>query len=60
MKYFLDSADLAVIADALAKYPLDGVTTNPAILARDLPSDRTLSEGLRHIRKLTGDRLLFV
>ena len=60
MKYFLDSADFAAIADALAKYPLDGVTTNPAILARDLPADRTLSEGLRHIRYLTGDKLMFV
>lgn len=60
MKYFLDSADFAVIADALAKFPLDGVTTNPAILARDLPNDRTLSEGLRYIRYLVGDRLLFV
>lgn len=60
MKYFLDSADFAVIADALAKFPLDGVTTNPAILARDLPEDRTLSEGLRHIRHLTGELLMFV
>lgn len=60
MKYFLDSADFAVIADALAKFPLDGVTTNPTILARDLPSDRTLSEGLRHIRYLTDGKLLFV
>ncbi len=60
MLYFLDSADFAVIADALAKYPLDGVTTNPAILARDLPADRTLAESLRYIRYLVGDRLLFV
>jgi len=60
MKYFLDSANFAVIADSLAKFPLDGVTTNPTILARDLPSDRTLSEGLRHIRRLTDGKLLFV
>jgi len=60
MLYFLDSADFSVIASALANYPLDGVTTNPAILARDLPADCTLAEGLKTIRRLCGDRLMFV
>lgn len=60
MQYFLDSADASVIRAALAEYPLAGVTTNPTILARDLPASATLAEGLAELRSLTGDKLLFV
>ncbi|MCI8387639.1 MAG: transaldolase [Clostridiales bacterium] len=60
MQYFLDSADTAVIQAALAKYPLDGVTTNPAILARDISPDDKLSDTLLKIHELTKDKLLFV
>ena len=60
MKYFLDCADFDTIKLSLNKFPLEGVTTNPAILARDLPSDMSLSDGLMYIRHLTKDLLLFV
>ena len=60
MKYFLDSADFDVIRLALGKYPLDGVTTNPTILARDLPANITLIDGLTKIRQLTDGLLMFV
>ncbi len=60
MKYFLDSADFDEIKTSLERYPLDGVTTNPAILARDLPEGMTLRDALLYIRKLTEGKLMFV
>ncbi|MBQ8509289.1 MAG: fructose-6-phosphate aldolase [Clostridia bacterium] len=59
MQYFLDSADVDIIRTALECWPLDGVTTNPAILARDLPEGQTVAAQLDAIRSLTGSRLLF-
>ena len=60
MKYFLDSANFKEIKESLESYALDGVTTNPAILARDLPKGMSLLEGLREIRRLTEGKLMFV
>ena len=60
MLYFLDSAKLTLIESSLAKYPIDGVTTNPTILARDIEDGMTLSELLREIRRLTAEKKLFV
>ena len=60
MEYFLDCADEAVIRTALDYYPLDGVTTNPGILSRDLPEGVSLRDGLVSLRKLTRGYTLFV
>ena len=60
MLYFLDSADFSLIADTIAAFPVDGVTTNPAILARDLPAGCSVGDGLGEIRRLTEGLLLFV
>ena len=60
MFYFLDSAKLPLIETALKQYPLDGVTTNPTILARDIEEGMTLKELLTEIRSLTKGKKLFV
>lgn len=60
MQYFLDSARLPLIESALKTYPLDGVTTNPTILARDIEDGVSLSSLLHRIRELTAGKLLFV
>ena len=60
MQYFLDSAKLPLIEAAIKKYPIDGVTTNPTILARDIEDGMTLSELLSEIRRLTSGKKLFV
>ena len=36
MKYFLDTANLVEIEDALKKGVIRGVTTNPSLLAKSL------------------------
>ncbi len=60
MTLFLDSARLALIEKAWKEYPLDGVTTNPTILARDIGGDMSLKELLLRIRALTAGKKLFV
>ena len=57
MKYFIDSADVDKIKSITDRFPCDGVTTNPTILARvgGDPAKTLLS-----IRKIIGNRLLFV
>lgn len=60
MLYFLDSARLPLIESALQRYPLDGVTTNPTILARDIEDGVTLKALLFRIRELTDGKKLFV
>lgn len=60
MLYYLDSARLDLIEKALKTYPLDGVTTNPTILARDIPDGMTLFELLTSIRELTKGKKLFI
>lgn len=60
MLYFLDSAKTELIKDAMKRYPLDGVTTNPTILARDIEEGMTVKELLTEIRNLTVGKKLFV
>ena len=60
MLYYLDSARTDLVAAALKKYPIDGITTNPTILARDIEDGMTLSELLYELRKLTDGKKLFV
>ena len=58
MKLLVDDADVAVIKRIVEYYPVDGVTTNPTILAQ---SGRPPYEVLREIRSLIGsDRELHV
>ena len=58
MKLFIDDANVRMIEWLCAYYPIDGVTTNPSILAR---YGTKPVETLMAIRKVIGkDRLLFV
>ena len=60
MLLFLDSADLHDIENAIKQYPIDGVTTNPTILARDIGNNVQLKTYLQNIRNLTIGKKLFV
>lgn len=58
MIYMLDTANLEAIKKAVDCYPLDGVTTNPSIVAKE---NKPLKEIIFSIRELIGpDRLLHV
>lgn len=57
MKLIIDSADTKAIEKLLDYYPIDGVTTNPSIIAR---SGRKPYEVLREIRNLIGKKDLHV
>lgn len=58
MKLFIDDAHLDAIRKILDEYPVDGVTTNPSILAKVGEDPVTV---LHDIRKVIGaERLLFV
>ena len=46
MKLFLDTADVAVIKDMLPTGMVDGVTTNPSLIAR---SGRNIAEVIAEI-----------
>jgi fructose-6-phosphate aldolase 2 len=52
MLYVLDTADLKAIAHANEFYPLDGVTTNPSIIAKEKTEFWGL---LQNIRNIIGD-----
>ena len=57
MKLFIDHADTNTIRRLVNIYPIDGVTTNPSILAR---AGRDPRETLREIREIIGeDGILF-
>lgn len=57
MKLFIDDADCKEIRRLLEWYPIDGVTTNPTILAR---TGRNPVAVLKEIREIIGEnRLLF-
>ena len=58
MQYFLDSADTEFIAKALEYYPIEGVTTNPTIIAKEKREFRPLIEEIRSL--LGGDPSLHV
>ena len=51
MKLLIDSADIDIIKKIYSYYPIDGVTTNPTILAK---SGRNPYEVLREIRAFIG------
>ena len=56
MKFFLDSADLNDVKKAFALGIMDGVTTNPALLAKQSLSYK---EGVLKIVELTGGATVF-
>ena len=57
MQILLDTANLAQIKGVLPYFPIDGVTTNPSILAREAEN---VKDTLLEIRKLLGpDRMIF-
>ena len=58
MELFLDSADLEEIQTVVKEFPIDGVTTNPTILARSGAANP--AERLREIRRIIGQKKLFV
>mgnify|MGYP001044527849 FL=1 len=51
MKFIVDDANIEKIKKAYEYYPLDGVTTNPSILAK---SGRKPYEVLKEIREFIG------
>ena len=51
MKLIIDDADVSAIRHLVEYYPVDGVTTNPSILAK---SGRQPFEVLREIRDIIG------
>lgn len=58
MKFFIDDANVEMIAHLYDQFPLDGVTTNPSILAKE---GRNPYDVLRQIRGIIGsDGELFV
>lgn len=57
MQILLDTANVSQIKSVLPYFPIDGVTTNPSILAREADD---VNDTLREIRSLLGpDRMLF-
>ena len=57
MKLFIDDANLEAIRELIEYYPIDGVTTNPSILAK---AGRDPRETLKMIRDIIGDeRIIF-
>ncbi len=57
MKLFIDDANLEAIKEINEYYPVDGVTTNPSILAK---AKRDPRETLKAIREIIGeDKIIF-
>ncbi len=57
MKLFIDDANLEAIKELSEYYPIDGVTTNPSILAK---AERDPRETLKAIREIIGeDKIIF-
>ena len=52
MEYILDTADLQAIEHCNEFYPLDGVTTNPSIIAKENTDFWSL---VKNIRSIIGD-----
>ena len=57
MKLCIDDANVAKIRKIYEYYPVDGVSTNPSILAK---TGRSPYEVLKEIRSIVGDGELFV
>ena len=52
MKLMIDDANIERIKEIYEYYPVDGVTTNPSILAK---SNRSPYDVLKEIREFIGD-----
>ncbi|MDD4921436.1 MAG: transaldolase family protein [Bacteroidales bacterium] len=57
MIYLADTANIAELKELMYYFPLEGVTTNPSIIAAE---DKPLSEILPQIIDLVGDKMLHV
>ena len=55
MKLFIDDANIEAIRELIEYYPIDGVTTNPSILAKAGKDPR---ETLKEIREVIGDDMI--
>lgn len=53
MKFIIDDANVEKIKEICEYYPVDGVTTNPSILAK---SGKNPYEVLKEIREIIGDK----
>ena len=49
MQYILDTADLTEIRHANEFYPIEGVTTNPSIIAKENGDFKAIITGIRDI-----------
>jgi len=58
MRYMIDTADIAAIKSVLEYFPIDGVTTNPTLIAREKADFLELVGSIRDL--LTKDQELFV
>ncbi len=55
MKLFIDDANISAIKEIMEYYPVDGVTTNPSILAK---AKRDPRETLKEIRDVIGEEMI--
>lgn len=57
MIYLADTANISEIKDLLTYFPIEGVTTNPTILAHE---NKPLSKIINEIQECIGDKMLHV
>ncbi|WP_066503147.1 fructose-6-phosphate aldolase [Abyssisolibacter fermentans] len=55
MKYFLDTANIEYIKYAIDYFPIEGITTNPTIIAKE---NREFVDLIKEIREVIGEALL--
>lgn len=55
MKYFLDTANIEYIKYAIDYFPIEGITTNPTIIAKE---NREFDDLIKEIREVIGEALL--
>lgn len=57
MRFFIDTANLAKIEEALAMGVIDGVTTNPSLMAKEgISGAKNVNNHYKTIANLVGDR----
>ncbi|MBU3182812.1 transaldolase family protein [Clostridium psychrophilum] len=49
MQYILDTADISFIKKAIDLYPIEGVTTNPTIIAKEKGDFKSIIKGIREV-----------
>ena len=49
MQYILDTADISFIKKAVDLYPIEGVTTNPTIIAKEKGDFKSIIKGIREV-----------